>query len=411
MSDDWITTTIGEQVVLQRGFDITRAEQQHGRVPVVSSSGTSSFHNECRAKGPGVVLGRKGVVGSVWFVEQDYWPHDTTLWVRDFKGNDPRFVYYFFKSIAASLASLDVGSANPTLNRNHVHPMVVQWPPLSDQRAIAADLGRLDSKLELNRTMNRTLEQIAQAIFKAWFVDFEPVRAKAAGAPSFPGMPQDVFESLPSKLDAGIRGLVPQGWKFRALPEVIEVNPTRPLKRGVLAPYLDMKNMPTQGHGPLKWCWREFTSGTRFVNGDTLVARITPCLENGKTAFVDFLDKEQIGWGSTEFIILHPRDHLPKIYAYCLARSASFRDYAIKSMTGTSGRQRVPSSALNHYLVHEPPPAIARAFGDTVEPIFQLIRANLDEACTLAQARDVRLRSLFVGTLHDSSMDRGQETL
>ena len=88
-----------------------------------------------------MVLGRKGVVGSVYFIKDDYWPHDTTLWVKDFHGNNPHFVYYFFLSRAKDLAALDVGSANPTLNRNHVHPIKVQWPPLTAQGDIAAVLG------------------------------------------------------------------------------------------------------------------------------------------------------------------------------------------------------------------------------------------------------------------------------
>src|SRR3984893_12486934 len=125
---DWIDTTIGDQVVLQRGIDITRAAQRVGVITVISSGDVSSYHDTPGASGPGVVLGRKGVVGSVYYVSSDYWPHDTTLWVKDFHGNDPRFVYYFFKWMAPRIATMDVGSANPTLNRNHVHPIEILWP-------------------------------------------------------------------------------------------------------------------------------------------------------------------------------------------------------------------------------------------------------------------------------------------
>jgi len=122
MASEWIETTIGDQITLQRGIDITRAAQRAGNVPVLSSGGVSSYHDTSAAHGPGVVLGRKGVVGSVYYVGSDYWPHDTTLWVKDFHGNHPRFVYYFFLCMAPQLARMDVGSANPTLNRNHIHP-------------------------------------------------------------------------------------------------------------------------------------------------------------------------------------------------------------------------------------------------------------------------------------------------
>ncbi|MCL4319297.1 MAG: restriction endonuclease subunit S, partial [Firmicutes bacterium] len=181
MQNDWIYTTIGAQVTLQRGLDITKAQQRGGHVPVVSSSGISSFHDTYAVTGPGVILGRKGVVGSVYYVSSDYWPHDTTLWVKDFHGNEPRFVYYFFKGLSPTLAMMDVGSANPTLNRNHVHPIQTIWPPLHEQRAIASILGTLDDKIALNRQMNHTLEQMAQALFQSWFVDFDPVWAKKEG--------------------------------------------------------------------------------------------------------------------------------------------------------------------------------------------------------------------------------------
>ncbi len=91
--ESWIRTTIGEQATLQRGIDITKAEQRDGKVPVISSSGVSSYHDTAAVNGPGVLLGRKGVVGSVYYIEEDYWPHDTSLWVKDFHRNHPRFVY------------------------------------------------------------------------------------------------------------------------------------------------------------------------------------------------------------------------------------------------------------------------------------------------------------------------------
>lgn len=180
MSSDFFDTTIGDQLTLQRGFDITKKQQTPGNVPVVSSGGVSSYHNEAKVKGPGVVLGRKGTLGTVFFLERDYWPHDTSLWVKDFKGNNPRFVYYFFKNISSTIKRMDVGAANPALNRNHVHPMEVRWPKRKVQDSIVEVLEKPDYKITINQQTNQTLESIAQAIFKSWFVDFEPTRAKIA---------------------------------------------------------------------------------------------------------------------------------------------------------------------------------------------------------------------------------------
>ena len=160
----WRSTSIGEVLTLQRGFDITKADQTQGDVPVISSGGVSSYHNVAMTKGPGVVLGRKGTLGRTYYVTSDYWPHDTTLWVRDFKGNNPRFVYYFFSTL--DFRYLDVGSANPTLNRNHVHPIRIVWPPLTEQRSIAEVLGALDDKIEANQSLRALARTLGMALFR-----------------------------------------------------------------------------------------------------------------------------------------------------------------------------------------------------------------------------------------------------
>jgi len=209
MAGEWSATTIGEQVTLQRGIDITKAEQRVGTVPVISSGGVSSYHDTPAASGPGVVLGRKGVVGSVYYVESDYWPHDTTLWVKNFHGNAPRFVYYFFRWMAPQIAKMDVGSANPTLNRNRVHPIEVRWPSVPEQHAIAHILGTLDDKIELNRRMNEMLEAMARTMFQSWFVDFDPIRAKTEGRD--PGLSKDIADLFPDSFEGSELGEIPRG--------------------------------------------------------------------------------------------------------------------------------------------------------------------------------------------------------
>jgi type I restriction enzyme S subunit len=130
---------LGDIVTFQRGFDITKAQQTPGDVPIVSSSGVSSYHNAYKQQAPGVVIGRKGTLGKVHFLSCNYWPHDTTLWVKDFKGNDPRMVYYFLQTM--QLENFDTGSSNPTLNRNHLHKITTFFPTeKSIQRKIAATL-------------------------------------------------------------------------------------------------------------------------------------------------------------------------------------------------------------------------------------------------------------------------------
>lgn len=159
---EWRTGPLGSFVEFQRGIDITRAHQNAGDVPVVSSGGVSSYHSEAYSPGPGVVIGRKGTLGKAFYLPGPYWPHDTTLWVRDFKGSHPKFVYYFMSKFDVSW--LDAGSANPTLNRNHLHPVVVTWPSPPEQRAIAEVLGALDDKIAANTTLATTADLYASSV-------------------------------------------------------------------------------------------------------------------------------------------------------------------------------------------------------------------------------------------------------
>jgi type I restriction enzyme S subunit len=320
-------------------------------------------------------------------------------------GIDQGFLRYLLLS-CVPLFQLHVQDKRTTMGhvtKKDLQRIRVRIPPLQEQRAIAHILGTLDDKIELNRRMSQTLEAMARALFKAWFVDFEPVRAKMEGrwqrGQSLPGLPAHLYDLFPDRLVDSELGEIPEGWRVVELEQVIEINPPRVLRRGQCAPYLDMASMPTRGHVPLRVVERPYTSGTRFTNGDTLLARITPCLENGKTAFVDFLAPNEVGWGSTEFIVLRPKPPLPAEFGYCLARDPGFREFAIQSMTGTSGRQRVQPEALARYLLVVPSDGVAKAFGALVEPWFRKASASERESRTLAALRDAILPKLIRGEI------------
>lgn len=409
MEGEWVEITLGDVLTLQRGFDLPETERQPGPYPVIASTGPVGTHTVATVRGPGVVIGRSGSLGGGQFIESDFWPLNTTLWVKDFKGNDRRFCYYLLKSL--DLAHFNAGSGVPTLNRNHIHPLPVRVPKAAEEQgAIARILGTLDDKIELNRRMNETLEAMARAIYKTWFVDFDPVRAKAEGRDT--GLPPHIAGLFPDRFQASELGEIPEGWKVCNLPDVFELNPTRLLPKGAQAPYLDMANMPTQGARALEVIDREFGSGMRFANGDTLVARITPCLENGKTCFVDFLEEGEIGWGSTEYIVLRPRSPLPAEFGYFLARTDDFRAFAISNMTGTSGRQRVPASCFDDYSVPIPPDRIASRFGDATRTWLKMMKSNDDQSRALAALRDVLLPKLLSGEIRVAQPERiaGVET-
>lgn len=272
------------------------------------------------------------------------------------------------------------------------------FPNSKQRKKIGAFLRLIDDKIALNTQTNQTLEAMAQAIFKSWFVDFDPVKAKMQGKQP-EGMDADTAALFPNKLVKSELGLIPEGWEAGELSDLMDFNPKRTLRKGTKAPYLDMKSMPTAGHLALDIYGREMGSGTKFINGDVLLARITPCLENGKTAYVDFLKEEQVGWGSTEYIVMRSKADSYKYFSYFIARFEPFRKFAIQSMTGTSGRQRAQAKTVQTMPFVVPPPSILEKFDELIAANMKLIKRHGDENKTLANLRDTLLPKLLSGEL------------
>ena len=196
--EGWRAAALEELVFFQRGYDITKAEQSPGDIPVISSSGTTSYHSEPRAHGPGVVIGRKGSLGTIHYVDGPYWPHDTTLWSRNLNHNNPRFVYYFLHTIG--LERYDVGNSNLTLNRNHIHGLPIAIPDHRIQERIASILSTYDDLIENNKRRIRLLERAARLLYEEWFVHLR-----------FPGHEH-----------VTITDSVPEGWEKQTIVGVCE---------------------------------------------------------------------------------------------------------------------------------------------------------------------------------------------
>ncbi|WP_336801285.1 restriction endonuclease subunit S [Kaistia sp. MMO-174] len=292
----------------------------------------------------------------------------------------------------------------------------ITLPDLDEQRRIAAPLMQLDDKIELNRRMIGTLEAMAQAIFRDWFVDFGPVRRKMegttepvavlGGVTGDPTLAAELAGFFPAHLEQEGE---PAGWTWGTAENLIEFNPSIPLKKGTIAPYLEMAALPTTGPTADAAVERQFGSGMRFANGDALLARITPCLENGKACFVDSLPEGAVGWGSTEFFVLRAKPPCPPPMGYLLCRDPDFQTLAVQSMTGTSGRQRAQLDMLRAWPLAIPPDTVLRAFGTFVEPLFAKITAAAAENRTLAEARDYLLPRLMSGEIRVTAAPGGTD--
>ncbi len=311
---------------------------------------------------------------------------------------EPAYLRYWLVSWQMQqhlLALASAGATRPALTKGMLETLPFPDIDIKIQRRSAAVLSALDDKIDLNRRMNVTLEAQARALFRNWFVDFGPVKAKLAGGT--PYLAPDLWSLFPDRLGDGD---VPEEWSRGRLDQIIDFNPREKLPKGTKASYLDMASLPTQGScsdAPIR---RAFGSGSKFRNGDALLARITPCLENGKAAYVDGLPNDAVGWGSTEFIVMRSTPPVPPQVAYLLARDPELRGAAVRSMSGTSGRQRASVDVLAAYPIAFPADErIWSALGEFLAPMFNKIRANAKENRTLAQTRDLLLPKLMSGEI------------
>jgi type I restriction enzyme S subunit len=261
------------------------------------------------------------------------------------------------------------GAVFSSLNVSDIPKFEIPVPPLIVQGRIADILGALDDKIECNRRINQTLEEMARALYKHWFVD------------------------SPSS-------------ELQPLTEYMDVDPPIRIPKGKEVPFVEMKVLPTGAMSVTDVTRRPFTSGSRFQNGDTLLARITPCLENGKTAFVDFLEDNEAGFGSTEFIVLRAKEGISPQFVYCCARDERFRAHAIKSMVGSSGRQRVRSDSFEYFMVKEFDEQTMGRFHEQTLDWFKLIRSNIKENQRLVGTRDYLLPKLLSGEIEVKAAEK-----
>lgn len=216
MKNEWRKVALGEFAPFTYGKSLpVRKRNPSGQVPVFGSNGVVGYHDSALTDGPTIIIGRKGTAGAVHYSPGPCYPIDTTFFFTDHDAELVRFKYYALSSLG--LEDMNTDSAVPGLNRNAAHARTLNIPEEPEQRAIAHILGTLDDKIELNRKMNETLEEMARALFKDWFVDFGPTRAKIAGRE--PYLPAEVWELFPDRLVDSELGEIPEGWSVKSVKE------------------------------------------------------------------------------------------------------------------------------------------------------------------------------------------------
>lgn len=292
---------------------------------------------------------------------------------------DSRYLYYWISrpEFSEYLAAHAKGAAYPAVAPEDIGAAKIDLPPLPEQRRIASILSSYDDLIENNLRRIKILEDMAGALYREWFVEFR-----------FPGHAK--ISHVASAL-----GPIPKGWGVKSVPEAVQINPRVVVPKDREIAFIPMGSLSNDSMLIADVECRVEASGSRFQNGDTLFARITPCLENGKTGFVQFLpNADQVACGSTEFIVLRSRTLTPE-FVYLLARSQDFRAHAIKSMTGASGRQRVQEKCFDSLHLAEPPRPLLDLFSGIVAPNFLLAHKLQMENTNLRATRDLLLPRLL----------------
>lgn len=385
--DDWRECTLGDLVTLKRGYDLPQQNRREGAYPILSSSGVSGFHNEYMVPSDGVVTGRYGTIGEVFYCNGPHWPLNTTLYVDNFHGNDKKFVYYFMKTL--DWKGFSIASAVPGINRNHVHTIPVRIPPLATQRAIATTLSVIDDRIDNNKSINHHLEQIAQAIFKSWFVDFEPFADSGFVESELGEIPVGWRVTRIGDLPVTVTDYVANG-SFASLKENVTLLETPSyavfvrnvdLKAGSFGKYVDEHSY-------------RFLSKSALFGGEVIISNVG---DVGSVFLCPYLPQPMtLG---NNMIMLTAKERKAHNYFFYLLFKHSYGAELIRSITGGSAQPKFNKTDFRSLCVVMPTSDVMDKFLDTVECLFQR-QADLEqETAHITELRDLLLPRLMSGEL------------
>ena len=331
--------------------------------------------NKANAHRGDIVITHRGTLGQIVFIPQNskydrYVISQSQFRVRCNDKVLPEYLVYYFHTPIGQHKLLSNASqvGVPALARpsSTFQQIEVVLPELSIQKCVVEIISTIQKKIVNNQELNDNLQQQAFS----------------------------VFDNLVANAENN----------DYTVSDYAFLNPKRTLAKNQVARSIDMSQLSTSGAFPSGWEMKPFNGGMRFTNGDTLLARITPCLENGKTAFIDFLDDGEVAFGSTEYIVLAPKNDTPPEMLYCLARYPAFVDYAVKNMNGSSGRQRVSAETVGQYRLPLFDKHSLVLFKEVVSPMFLKMRYNSLENMRLAELRDALLPKLMSGEIDVSAV-------
>lgn len=362
---------LGDILNFRRGHDLPHDKMVPGSIPVAGSNGVIGYHNIPTPISPCITIGRSGNIGTP-FIYEKCWAHNTTLYIDDYKGNDPKYLYYLCKTLPFS--NFKGGSAVPTLNRNHIHPLIIKYcPNLEDQKKIASILSSLDAKIENNNKINANLEAQAQALFKSWFVDFEPFQ-------------NGEFED--SEL-----GRIPKGWKVDSIYEYINIIYGAPYKSSLFNQ--DGNGYPLIRIRDLKDCSPQFYTAellpnTEFVEYGDIVAGMD-------AEFIPHIWKGEKGLLNQRVCKIKPKSKkISNLYGlYLLKPQLEFvQSYKVGTTVSHLGK-----GDIDRFKVILPPIEVVERFSALANSLLNYMTKLAKETKTLSTLRDTLLPKLMSGEI------------
>lgn len=320
------------------------------------------------------------------YVTGKFWVNNHAHILQAKDGHDLKYIFYLLNR--KDFRPLVTGSAQPKLTQENLSRIELLIHKPSQQKRVTAVLSALDAKIDLNNRINAELEAMAKTLYDYWFVQFD-----------FPDKNGTPYKSSGGKMvwNKELKREIPEGWGTGTAADLFIFNPSLSFSKDAIGSYIDMSALPTSGFMTDEVQEKAYNGGVKFQNGDVVVARITPCLENGKTGLITLLAKDEIGFGSTEFIVLRGKRQPLSSFAACLSRSELFRKFAIANMTGTSGRKRIEAKTLETFGLPLPPDSLLSKFEETVSPFFKTATINTKQNQHLSSLRDWLLPMLMNG--------------
>jgi type I restriction enzyme S subunit len=358
----WIECALGDAVTFQRGHDLPKTQMTEGLYPVAGSNGIIGYHDAFTTEANGITIGRSGNIGTPHYYKTNYWAHNTVLYVKDFKGNFQKFIYYFLKTL--DFTQFNTGSAVPSLNRNHIHELAISIPKdIAEQKAITSVLSSLDDKIDLLHRQNLTLEAMAETLFRQWFVEEAEINN---GKQLLLG---DVIETISTTHSFNSDQIVFLNTSDIYLGDVLNHD------------YKSVNHLPGQAKKSIK-------------KDDILFSEIRPA--NGRYAYIDFEANDYVV--STKLMVLRSKGIINQPFVYFYLTNKKTIEWLQTLAEARSGTfPQITFDQLRDLIINVPSNEILHSVSKACDGWLKKIKFNYAQILTLEKLRDTLLPKLMSG--------------